>query len=229
MQLNIKRIEAIIFDVDGTLCDTDDEWVKQLEKSLKPLRFFFPNNSIKPFARWLVMSIETPGNFIYHMLDRFHVDDMLANIFNRISKKDLGHRPRIPLIIPNVFSMLNTLKDYYPLAIVSAGGKSRTMAFLKYFKLDPFFKVIVTSQTCKYTKPFPDPVLWAAEQMGVKPDRCLMVGDTVTDIRAGKTAGAQTVGVLCGFGREKELSRAGADLILRTTSDLSNLLIEKLE
>jgi phosphoglycolate phosphatase len=51
-----------------------------------------------------------------------------------------------------------------------------------------------------------------------------MVGDTSVDIRAGKAAGAQTAGVLCGFGQEAELRRMGADLILPTTP----LLVEAL-
>ena len=54
-----------------------------------------------------------------------------------------------------------------------------------------------------------------------------MVGDTPVDIQAGKKAGAQTVGVLCGFGTEKELLRAGADLILKTTSALPEILLRE--
>jgi phosphoglycolate phosphatase-like HAD superfamily hydrolase len=46
----------------------------------------------------------------------------------------------------------------------------------------------------------------------------------VVDIRCGKSTGAQTVGVLCGFGEKKELERAGADLIIQNTSDLLDLL-----
>ena len=52
----------------------------------------------------------------------------------------------------------------------------------------------------------------------------IMVGDTTVDIRSGRSAGAQTVGVLCGFGEEAELRRQGADSILATTADLSSLL-----
>ena len=52
-----------------------------------------------------------------------------------------------------------------------------------------------------------------------------MVGDTTVDIRAGKAAGAQTVGVLCGFGQEPELRRAGADLILPDTAALAQVLL----
>ena len=60
--------------------------------------------------------------------------------------------------------------------------------------------------------------------MGVSTSACLMIGDTPVDILTGKNAGAQTVGVLCGFGEEKELEQAGADLILNSTADLVNLL-----
>ena len=67
-------------------------------------------------------------------------------------------------------------------------------------------------------------MVWAARQMGLEPQECVMIGDTTVDIRAGKAAGAQTVGVLCGFGDEKELRRAGADLILPSTADLAQVL-----
>jgi len=61
--------------------------------------------------------------------------------------------------------------------------------------------------------------------MGVDPSACLMIGDTTIDMRCGRSAGAQTVGVLCGFGTQRELQAAGADLILRTTSDLLPVLL----
>jgi phosphoglycolate phosphatase len=60
--------------------------------------------------------------------------------------------------------------------------------------------------------------------MDVPADSCLMVGDTTVDIRAGRKAGAQTVGVLCGFGEEAELRRCGADMILAATPELVQVL-----
>jgi phosphoglycolate phosphatase len=53
-----------------------------------------------------------------------------------------------------------------------------------------------------------------------------MVGDTTVDIRAGVAAGAQTVGVLCGFGQRHELERAGANLILENTTELAEVLMQ---
>ena len=73
-------------------------------------------------------------------------------------------------------------------------------------------------------KPHPDPLIYAAKAMGVEPADCLMIGDTTVDIRTGVSAGAQTIGVLCGFGTKEELLRAGAGMILRTTSDLLAVL-----
>jgi len=52
-----------------------------------------------------------------------------------------------------------------------------------------------------------------------------MIGDTTVDVRAAKSAGAQTVGVLCGFGNEGELRRIGADLILPSTADVEKVLL----
>jgi phosphoglycolate phosphatase-like HAD superfamily hydrolase len=67
-------------------------------------------------------------------------------------------------------------------------------------------------------------VIFAAGRMHLQPEDCLMIGDTTVDILAGKRAGAQTVGLLCGFGTEGELRRAGADLIVTDLLELHRLL-----
>jgi N-acetyl-D-muramate 6-phosphate phosphatase len=60
--------------------------------------------------------------------------------------------------------------------------------------------------------------------MNIPPENCLMIGDTTVDIRAGRSAGAQTVGVLCGFGEEPELRKMGADVIIEDTTKLLEIL-----
>ena len=111
------------------------------------------------------------------------------------------------------------------MSVVSARDERSTNAFLEQFALTDYFDEIVTALTAEHTKPYPDPILYAAGQMGVPPENCLMIGDTTVDIRAGKAAGSQTVGVLCGFGDERELNRQGADLILQNTSELTEVLL----
>jgi HAD superfamily hydrolase (TIGR01549 family) len=166
---------------------------------------------------------EAPGNFLIGIPDTLGLDDEIAAMMEWLNRS----RPRPMknfLLIPGIYEMLEQLSRCYPLAVVSAREAGSTRLFLDRFELTPFFQVIVTGQTAEHTKPYPDPVLYAAKAMDVPPGSCLMVGDTTVDIRAGKSAGAQTVGVLCGFGEEDELRRRGADMILATTSELVQVL-----
>jgi HAD superfamily hydrolase (TIGR01509 family) len=223
MPLDINRIKAICFDVDGTLSDTDDLYIQKILPLVKPLRWLTPRKEPSFLARRLIMNMETPGNNLYHLLDRFGMDAFAGRVYNRINRINHSIRPKASkkfMIVPGTVQALEAMKQRFPLAVVSAGSRSSIFGFLEAFSLVPHFKAIATSQTCEYTKPYPHPVLWAAHQMGVEPGECVMIGDTVVDIRAGRSAGAQTVGVLCGFGEEAELRNAGADLIVNSPLDL---------
>lgn len=225
MGIQADQVRAILFDIDGTLSDSDDLMVQKVEWFLKPFYYFSSIEKRHSAARWLVMAVESPGNFIYNMADKFGLDSIyikLINIFSRRKK----HRIRKFWIIPRVQEMLSGLSDKFHMGIVSARDERSALAFVRQFGLDQYFSVIVTSQTCKYTKPFPDPLLYAAEKLRIEPKYCLMVGDTTVDIKAAKLAGMQAVGVLCGFGRKGELERAGADMILDSTADLNSFFSE---
>ena len=223
MPLHVARIHAICFDVDGTLSDTDDVMVAQLAELLYPFSFLYPGKDLIKMARGIVMETEGTANLLAGFTDRIGLDDeifALKDWLVRLSKKKVKPFQ----IIPGVKAMLEELDRRYPLAVVSARDTTSTMDFLNQFDLVSNFKVIVTDQTCPHTKPFPDPILWAAQKMGVPAGDCLMVGDTTVDIRAGKAAGAQTIGVLCGFGEEQELRLLGADMVLATTPELVQVL-----
>jgi len=223
MPLDLARIKAICFDVDGTLSDTDDEWVSRIVKRLSTMRFLIPNKDATHLARWLVMVTETPMNAVYHLLDHLSLDDDFARLYEKmIMRRKNIIRPF--WLMDHAAELLETLAGRFPLSIVSARDEITTLRFVEQFKLQGYFGSLVTSQTCEHTKPFPHPILKAAERMRVQAENCLMIGDTTVDILAGKAAGAQTVGVLCGFGTEKELRKAGADLIVKDLKELIDLL-----
>jgi phosphoglycolate phosphatase-like HAD superfamily hydrolase len=218
MPLEISRIKALCFDVDGTLSDTDDYYANKLAVFLPRFLFRDPVHT----ARRLVMWIESPGNALLGFADRVGLDDeMVAFIdwLNRHRKSPLKKY----LIVPGVEEMFKQIQGRYPMSVVSARDEKSTMRFLTQFDLCKYFESIVTGLSAPHTKPYPDPILLAAQKMGVKPKECLMIGDTTVDMRAGKAAGAQTVGVLCGFGEEPELRQLGADLILKSTADITAL------
>jgi N-acetyl-D-muramate 6-phosphate phosphatase len=225
MTLDISRICGLCFDVDGTLRDTDNRLAEQICTWLRPFRFLIGKNDLPTLSRRLVMAIENPGNYLHSLTDRLGIDSTLDAVENLVYRMGLFQNTDDYLIIPGTHQMLSQFQQHFQMAVVSARGEAKTLAFLNKFELAPFFSAIATSQTCTHTKPYPDPVLWAAEQMGIPATACLMIGDTVFDIRAGKAAGAQTVGVLCGFGEEAELRRADADIILEQPSDLVDILL----
>ncbi len=225
MTLDINRIQALCFDVDGTLSDTDNQYVEKFEKFFRPFSFLFKNRDAHHAARRFVMWSESPGNIVFGIPDRLGLDDELAAFSNWLTRKKPSPLKHF-ILIEGIKEMLTALHGHFPMAVITARNEEGTMQFLKQYNLLPFFDVVVTALTAEYSKPYPDPVLYAAESMNIPVENCLMIGDTTVDIRAGKSAGAQTVGVLCGFGEEKELRQRGADIILETTSALTAILLD---
>jgi len=223
--LDVSAVKALIFDVDGTLSDSDDLMVERINNRLRFLSGVFGKDKLKLFSRWFVRVAEGPGNWLLEAADRLGFDNLIAAF---LDKRANGHEvlaQHYP-VIPGVLPMLDVLSSRYPFAIVTARNEMTTSHFLKINKLEPYFQIVVSSQTCRRTKPFPDPLLHAAEQLGVPIESCLMIGDTVTDVRAALAAGAQSLSVLCGFGVEKELLKAGTNAILSSTSGLASFLTE---
>lgn len=219
MSLEPSKIKALCFDVDGTLSDTDDLYVQKIVKFFPRFLFKNPDHAARRFVMW----IEAPGNALLGLADTLHLDDEMVAVINRLSRHR-KHADKKFLLISGVDEMLKALHGKYPMAVVSARDEKGTMRFLEQYDLVKYFDVIVTGLSAVHTKPYPDPVLLAAEKMNVPPENCLMIGDTTVDIRAGKAAGAQTVGVLCGFGEEPELRKMGADEIVDETTEIIELL-----
>lgn len=221
MPLDRARIRAVLFDVDGTLRNTDDELVARLAALLRPLERVLPQADARRAARRVVMGLETPTQRGLQALDWAGVDRPAYALVTR-----LGTMRRHPptQAIAGVVEMLHELHPQIPIAIVSAGPKSAVERFLGEHGLDPLFATVATGLTCRRTKPHPDPINWVARELGVDAAECLLVGDTTVDITAAARAGAQSVGVLCGFGERAELERAGADAILASTAGVSGLL-----
>jgi len=221
MPLEISRIHALCFDVDGTLSDTDDLYAHKVQRFLPRFLFREPTRT----ARRLVMWGEAPGNALLGLADTFQLDDEMVALINWIYRNRKYSAKKF-LLVPGVDDMLRCLHGRFPMAVVSARDEHGTMAFLDQFGLTGYFDAIITGLSAPYTKPYPAPILLAAQKMKVTSEHCLMIGDTTVDIRAGRSAGAQTAGVLCGFGEEYELKKMGADAIFQATPNLLDVLSE---
>ncbi len=224
--LDPARVRAILFDLDGTIADTDDTFVQRFSALLRPFFSIDKKNNAHKIARRLVMAAESPLNACLNFLDRYSLDEWIRPLSNGLHHLRGETKISDARLIPGVAEALTRLAAQYPLALITAREKHSTDSLLRTLHIQAIFQSVATAGTCKRSKPHPAPLLWAAAQLGVVPQECLMVGDTPVDIRAGRAAGAQSIGVLCGFGERDELLRAGADLILDSTADLPGLLLE---
>ena len=215
-EMPFAKIQGWFFDLDGTLMDTDDQAVESLAQRLR----FLGQARAAQLARRLVMFGETPMNGVMTMLDMVGLDAVLFGVRRMLS----GQVKPTFRIIEGVKPMLAYLAEHAQLAVVTTRSQDDAMAFLHQHELTDLFNLVVTQSTTKRLKPHPQPVLYAAEQLGLAPEACVMVGDTPVDVLSGCRAGAWAVGVLCGFGEKDELWRAGAHVVLPSTADLLPLV-----
>lgn len=220
--IRTRPVRAVLFDLDGTLIETDDELVKQWADRLRFLRKWVPQARLERGIRRLLMAGETPVNGFVTLLDRLHLDGLLFRLGGYLRRLRGIRAPEDFAAVAGSIEMVRLLGERYPLAVVTSRGREEAAAFLNQYGLDGLFRVVVTRDDTDRLKPHPMPVRAAARQLAVPVEACVMVGDTGVDVRAAKAAGALAVGVLCGFGEENDLQ--GADLVIPSTAQLGTWL-----
>jgi HAD superfamily hydrolase (TIGR01509 family) len=212
-------VDAVLFDLDGTLINSDDEEVDRWARRIA--RLYTATPQARSTARKLVMALESPVNALFTALDLVGLDTPVVRLLIALQ----GARPAAGLPpIDGAASLIDRLAARYKLAVVSTRTVAEGRAFLESIDRQGRFDALAGRDTTWRIKPHPQPVHYAARMLGVDPARCLMVGDTTVDIKAGRRAGAWTCGVLCGYGQRRELTRAGAHLILDHTAQLVDWL-----
>ena len=214
------EIDAILFDLDGTLIEPDKEALDNLTRRLQPLQRVLPRRDAAWAARRLLMSTEGPSNSLLAFLTRIGLDDTFLGLGDRLRYLQGLHTPPNFRPMDGANEMLHELRHRYQLGLITTRCCAHAEAFLEQQGLHDMFQVVIGREDTWRIKPHPSPVQRAAEQLDLMIERCLLVGDTTADIYAARSAGARSAGVLCGLGTKAELKGAGADLILNTTSEL---------
>jgi phosphoglycolate phosphatase len=213
-------VQAILFDLDGTLMDTDDQAVERLARGLQRLHCPRPRRT----ARRLIMASETPGNGLMTLVDVLGLDATLTAFTDRL-RRWRGLRTRANFrAVAGVTEMLAALNGRYRLAVVTTRSRDEAETFLDQYDLQGLFDALVVRESTWRLKPHPAPIRHAARLLDVPVERCVMVGDTTVDVKSARRAGAWAVATLCGFGEREELEQAGAHVVLAHTSHLSALL-----
>jgi len=132
MSINFNKIKALCFDVDGTLRDTDDQYVAKLEKTFRSFSRFFPNRDVHTFSRRVVMTLDTPINAVYTLMDWLKLDGAMIGMLEKYHEVQLRKTKASLPLVPGTLQSLELLGRHYPLAIVSARGEKGTLEFLEH-------------------------------------------------------------------------------------------------
>ena len=213
----MNDIELIIFDIDGTLAETDSFYVDKAASILRYPLFFIPRTAVNYIARQLIMSGETVVHLFYRFLDLLGIDAFIHSLHNAISQHESKYK-----FVP-VKGMQQTIRElsvHYHLAIVTSGGEKSTSAFLKAYDLHGLFDMVLTAENCDKIKPSGKPLKIIASKCGINPQHCVMVGDTIYDVISAHRAHMHSVGVLTGFDHRWLLKLFNPDLILDSVVNL---------
>ncbi|MBN1860677.1 MAG: HAD family hydrolase [Candidatus Thermoplasmatota archaeon] len=191
---------AILFDMDGVLVDSLDSWWKALNSALK--RFNHHEITREEFKKtyW--------GHDLKANLERLGLNPKVASFCNITYGNHLDYI----YIYPDTTNTLQQLSSYKK-AIITNTPADCARQILNKFHIRQYFQEIVTSDDVKKAKPDPEIVFTACKRMGVDAQTVLLVGDTESDVKAGRAAGCTVIGL-----------NIPADIMIHRLVDLPSLL-----
>jgi pyrophosphatase PpaX len=194
--------EAILFDMDGVLIDSLESWLSSLNAALKYLNY--KEISREDFVKkyW--------GHDLYDNLEKMGLSREIGVFCNDVYSNHLDSVH----IYPDTKDTLQKLGGYKK-GIITNTPKVCAYEIMKQFDLEKYFDVVITSDDVNKAKPDPEIVLKACEFLDVEPEDVVLVGDTNSDVRAGKAAGCTVIGV-----------NIGADYTVKDISELTRLIEE---
>lgn len=212
-----NKITTVLFDLDGTLIDTNDLIITSY---LHTLDRYYPGK----YKREDVLPFMGPTlEEAFTTVDPDRVEEMILEYrtFN------IANHDALVKEFEGVAETVHTLKEKgYKLGIVTTKREDVVLKGLKLMGLAPYFKVIVALEHVQSPKPDPEPIFTALKQLDSTAEETIMVGDNYHDILAGKNAGTLTAGVAWSIKGRDYLAKFEPDYILETMADLLTILGE---
>jgi HAD superfamily hydrolase (TIGR01509 family) len=182
-------IEAVIFDLDGVLLDSEKLWDRARREEVR-----------QEGGTWLPGSTEamqgmSSAEWSAYLRDRLGVQLSTEQINNQVVDRVLTlYREALPLL-PGAREALGRLAAAWPLGLASSSNRPVIDLVLDRAHLSQFFQVTVSSEEVPRGKPAPDVYLEAARRLRVTPASCAVVEDSANGVRAGVAAGMRVVAI----------------------------------
>ena len=211
----MKKDLAVIFDLDGTLLNTD----LLIHKTF--------DHVFEKYKPGYILSEEEHLSFLGPTLKdtfaRYLPESMSDELIEYYRDYNHAHHEDFVTIYPTVKETLETLKNKgYPLAVVTTKYSKAAYLGLDLFDLTQYFDVVLGMDNVNRVKPDPEGILKAMNQTNCK--KALYVGDNTSDILAGKNAGVHTAGVKWTPKGTSEMEKLNPDLMIDEMKDIIHFI-----
>jgi HAD superfamily hydrolase (TIGR01509 family) len=210
-------VKGILFDLDGTILDTRPAYLYAAKTALKLLGQPIPEEDrLLQIPKRL--ELKMPITDIVPAQTQQFLILFLRTFYETASQRTIP--------APYVGQTLQVLSQRMKLAVITMRymSNAKVAEELRRHGLDGYFAHIVTALDTPKPKPSPQALVKAVEAIDVEMCACVIVGDSVVDVEAGRAAGAKTVAVTSGLYTLEELEAAKPDFIIKAISDLPSLL-----
>jgi HAD superfamily hydrolase (TIGR01509 family) len=208
-------IDAVVFDLDGLLLDTEQLWDEVREGLARERGGRW---SERAQADMMGMSSPEWSRYMHDVVGlRETPDDIAAKVVRRMEAR---FRERLPLI-PGAREAVERLAARWPLGLASSSNRPLIDLALEVGGLAPFFAATVSSEEVARGKPAPDVYLEAVRRLGVEPARAAAVEDSRNGLRSAHAAGLRVVAIPNAHFPPDEDSLSLADVLLDSLADLT--------
>ena len=214
MRLNC---DAILFDLDGTLVDTAADLAAALNAALGPLgrRTFTPDET-KPLIGGGLPNLVTQGlEASGGMPAPAEFDAAVKRAYDRYG----AHYADESRPFPGVAATLGALQGAFKMGVCTNKPEQFSRKILAALGLGPFLPVVVGGDTLPVKKPDPKMAVAVMERLGATAARSVLVGDSATDVKLGRSAGIRVVLVAGGY-TTVPASELGADVVIGSFAEL---------
>ncbi|SIO11440.1 phosphoglycolate phosphatase [Sulfurivirga caldicuralii] len=221
------RPDFVLIDLDGTLIDSVPDLAYCVDEMMK--RLDMPVRGEASVRNWVGNGVERlVQRALINAIDGEPDPELYARalpIFKELYAENTSQRS---VVYPGVKEGLDWLKaNDYRIGCVTNKAEAFTIPLLKDKGLYDYFEVVVSGDTCSKKKPDPEPLLYAAKQMGVAPDHALMIGDSKSDVKAARAAGFRIFCVPYGYNHGEDIRAYEPDVVIDSFADLPKYLKAK--
>lgn len=212
----MRRLEAVIFDMDGVLIDTEPIHYMIERKIFDQLELKVPENVHKTY-------LGVAGDFMYTDLKkRYGLSQTLKKLLEQddLFRCEYFRQSDAIHINDGIPELLREIKmTGLKLAVATSSSPELAKILLNRCELFSFFDTVVSTAEAGKSKPAPDVYLLAAQRIGVLPDTCVVFEDSPNGLSAAKSAGMRCIALKTNSVEERELS--GVDFLIRTFKSMT--------